>query len=133
MNRWAKFICPFGHFQPGSIWLIYNLESHEEHEDLFINLRALRVLRGKKMRLHMRKMLINGKFVESVSVETFQVVNPATEEVIDEVPRARSEDADLALRAAAEAKDDWRFTPGIEKCEMLHSIARDVRSHRAEL
>jgi acyl-CoA reductase-like NAD-dependent aldehyde dehydrogenase len=81
----------------------------------------------------MRKMLINGEYVESVSGESFPVVNPATEEVIDEVPRAGAEDADRALRAAAAAKTDWRFVPGIEKCEMLHSIARDVRDHRAEL
>src|SRR5687767_3597946 len=81
----------------------------------------------------MRKMLINGEFVESASGGSFSVVNPATEEVIDEVPRANSEDADRALQAAAEAKTDWRFVPGIEKCELLHSIARDMRAHRAEM
>lgn len=81
----------------------------------------------------MRKMLINGEYVESLSGETFSVVNPATEEVIDEVPRANSGDAEKALLAAAAAKKDWRFVPGLEKCELLHAIARDIRAQRPQL
>src|SRR5205085_12641091 len=77
--------------------------------------------------------LINGEFVAAAAGESFTVVNPASEEVIDEAPRARAADAERALIAAAQAKTDWRFMPGIEKCEMLHAIARDARAHRAEL
>src|SRR5256885_1528695 len=81
----------------------------------------------------MKKMFINGEFVTSLAGETFAVENPATEEWIDEVPRARAEDAEAAVRAAHAAWDDWRFTPGIEKCEMLHEAARRMREHREEL
>src|SRR5499427_4193516 len=81
----------------------------------------------------MYKMLIGGEFVESLSGETFPVENPATEETIDQVPRARAEDADRAARAANAAQTDWRFTPGIEKCELLHAVARNTRAHREEL
>ena len=78
-------------------------------------------------------MLIGGEFVDSVSGETFPVENPATEETIAEAPRARAEDADRAARAAHTAQTDWRFTPGIEKCELLHAVARNTRAHREEL
>jgi betaine-aldehyde dehydrogenase len=78
-------------------------------------------------------MFINGEFVESLSGETFAVGNPATEETIDEVPRARAEDAEAAVRSAHAAWDDWRFVPGIEKCELLHAVARKAREHREEL
>ena len=78
-------------------------------------------------------MLIGGEFVDSVSGETFPVENPATEETIAEAPRARAEDADRASRAAHTAQTDWRFTPGIEKCELLHAVARNTRAHREEL
>ncbi len=78
-------------------------------------------------------MFINGEFVESLSGETFVVGNPATEETIDEVPRARAEDAEAAVRSAHAAWDDWRFMPGIEKCELLHAVARKMREHREEL
>jgi acyl-CoA reductase-like NAD-dependent aldehyde dehydrogenase len=81
----------------------------------------------------MRKMFVNGKFINSLSEETFPVENPATEEIIDSVPRARAGDAALAVRAAAEAQADWRFIPGIEKCELLHGLARRIREHRSEL
>jgi len=81
----------------------------------------------------MRKMFIDGEFVESLAGETFGVENPATEEQIDEVPRARSADVDRAVLAAVKAQDDWRFVPGIEKCELLHAVARNVREHQLGL
>src|SRR6184192_3913338 len=81
----------------------------------------------------MRKMFIDGEFVASLSGETFEVENPATEEVLDEVPRARAEDADRAVRAALKAQDEWRFGPGIEKCELLHGAACNMREHRERL
>src|SRR5438128_2219526 len=81
----------------------------------------------------MRKMFINGEFVPSLSGEAFAVENPATEERIDEVPRARAEDAEYAARVAHAAQDDWRFTPGIEKCELLHTVARNIREHRERI
>jgi acyl-CoA reductase-like NAD-dependent aldehyde dehydrogenase len=81
----------------------------------------------------MYRMLIGGEFVESLSGETFPVENPATEEIIDQAPRARTEDAERAARAAHAAQTDWRFTPGIEKCELLHTIARNTRAHREGL
>ena len=81
----------------------------------------------------MRRMFVNGEFVAALAGETFVVGNPATEETIDEVPRARAEDAEAAVRSAHAAWDDWRFVPGIEKCELLHAVARKVREHREEL
>lgn len=81
----------------------------------------------------MRKMFVDGEVVTSVSGETFSVENPATEEEIDEVPRAREADADQAVAAAVRAQDDWRFVPGIEKCELLHAIAFNIREHQNDL
>src|ERR1043166_9998989 len=75
----------------------------------------------------MRRMFVDGEFVNSVSGETFAVENPATEEEIDQVPRAREADVQQAVSAAVRAQDDWRFVPGIEKCELLHRIAFNIR------
>ena len=74
----------------------------------------------------MRRMFVDGEFVSSVTGETFAVENPATEEEIDQVPRGREADAQQAVFAAVRAQDDWRFVPGIEKCELLHGIAFNV-------
>ena len=81
----------------------------------------------------MRKMFVDGEFVDSISGETFSVENPATEEKIDNVPRAGAADAEHAVAAAVRAQDDWRFVPGIEKCELLHAIAFNIREHQHEL
>ena len=81
----------------------------------------------------MRKMFVDGQFVESLSGESFIVENPATEEAIDEVPRAREADANRAVAAALRAQDDWRFVPGIEKCELLHRIAFKIREYQRDL
>src|SRR5205085_5624611 len=81
----------------------------------------------------MHKMFINGEFVASLAGETFVVENPATEEQLDEVPRARAEDVEQAVGAAHAAQADWRWTPGIEKCELLHTVARRIRERREEI
>ncbi|MDQ6654054.1 MAG: aldehyde dehydrogenase family protein, partial [Acidobacteriota bacterium] len=81
----------------------------------------------------MRRMFVDGEFVGSLSGETFAVENPATEEQIDQVPRARSADAERAVLAAVKAQDDWRFVPGIEKCVLLHGVARKMRQQQRDL
>jgi len=81
----------------------------------------------------MRGMFIDGRFVESFSGETFPVENPASQEPLGEVPRGRAQDADRAVSAALKAQDDWRFVPGIEKCELLHSVARNIREQREQI
>ena len=47
-----------------------------------------------------QKHFIGGEFVDSTSGETMEVLNPATGEVIAEVPRGTAEDVDRAVSAA---------------------------------
>ena len=50
-----------------------------------------------------QKMFVDGAFVDALSGETMEVLNPATGEVIAEVPRAGEEDVDRAVAAAERA------------------------------
>ena len=52
------------------------------------------------------QLFINNEFVNSVKGGTFEVKNPATEEVICHVQRASEEDCELAIKAARKAFDD---------------------------
>ncbi|XP_071742310.1 aldehyde dehydrogenase 1 [Rutidosis leptorrhynchoides] len=52
------------------------------------------------------KLFINGDFVDSISGNTFETINPTTEEVIAKVAEGRKEDVDLAVKAAREAFDN---------------------------
>ena len=49
------------------------------------------------------KLLINGKWVDSVSGKTFPTVNPSTGEVITQVAEADAPDVDKAVAAARAA------------------------------
>ena len=49
------------------------------------------------------KMLIGGQWVPSASGKTFEVVNPATEEIITQVAEGEGEDIDRAVKAARKA------------------------------
>lgn len=81
----------------------------------------------------MRHMFINGEFVAAENGQAFVVYNPATEEVVDEVPHAEAGDARRAIAAAGSASRDWRLTAAGERCEMLHEIAHQLRANSEEL
>jgi 1-pyrroline dehydrogenase len=70
-----------------------------------------------------QQLFINGEWVDASSDETERVVNPATGEVIADVPKGTAEDADRAVEAAATAFDSWSHTPPKTRSEMLHKLA----------
>src|SRR5579871_189560 len=60
------------------------------------------------------RMLIDGKWVEARSGETFEVEDPATQEVVAHIPAGDKADIDLAVAAARKAFETgpWsRITP----------------------
>ncbi|MCI0620372.1 MAG: aldehyde dehydrogenase [Acidobacteria bacterium] len=70
---------------------------------------------------------VNGKFVESTSTKTIQVENPATEELISEVPDSTLEEARAAIEAAEKAQVGWARLPAIERANHLRTISAGVR------
>jgi 1-pyrroline dehydrogenase len=80
-----------------------------------------------------RKNLIGGEWVDAAGGETMEVLNPATGEVIAEVPRASAEDVDRAVQAAKEALPDWLETTPGERAELLLKLADAIDGHADEL
>ena len=74
-----------------------------------------------------RKMWIGGDWLEAESGDAFDVENPATEEVLDSVPRAGAADVDRAVGAAVRAFGGWWKVPGSEKADLLHGVANRLR------
>ncbi|MDR1298479.1 MAG: aldehyde dehydrogenase family protein [Deltaproteobacteria bacterium] len=68
------------------------------------------------------QMIINGKQVDSVSKETFEVTAPATGKVIDTVPRANEADVKLAVEAARAAQKKWAKVPVWQRVEILRAF-----------
>src|SRR6476646_7850354 len=74
---------------------------------------------------------IGGEWAESVSGETMAVINPATGEVIAEVPRCNGDDVDRAVEAAKQALPEWLDKTPKDRSELLHQLA-DVLEQNAE-
>ena len=73
------------------------------------------------------QMYIDGEFTDAASKETSQVINPATEEVISEVPKATIEDVRRAIDAAERAQKSWEKCPSSERAKYLTAIAQEIR------
>jgi len=78
-------------------------------------------------------MYINGEFVENTGGKWIDVVNPATEQVISQIPEGSAEDARRAIDAAEAAQPGWEALPAVERGVWLHKIAAGIREREAEL
>ena len=76
------------------------------------------------------RMYIAGEWCQGGTGRTAPIVNPATEEVIGEVPLATTADLDRALAAADEGFRVWRATPIARRTAILHAAA-DLIAERA--
>lgn len=81
------------------------------------------------------ELFINGEFTASVSGETFEVINPATEEVLAQVSAAQAEDIDRAVEAAKEAFEDgeWSKLTAQERSHLIYKFADLIEENREEL
>src|ERR1700726_1078332 len=72
-----------------------------------------------------RKMLINGKWVNSISGKNFPSYDPATGEVLATVAEGDSQDIDLAVKAARKAFDNgpWRKMSPSERGRLIWKLA----------
>lgn len=66
------------------------------------------------------KNYINGEWVDSSSTNFSPVYNPATCEVIAEVPDSTYADVDKAVQAAQTAFEEWRRTPILSRAQYMH-------------
>jgi succinate-semialdehyde dehydrogenase / glutarate-semialdehyde dehydrogenase len=66
---------------------------------------------------------IDGKWQKSASGETYDVINPATEEVIGKASKANSEDIQKALKSAEKGLKIWRNTSPWERSKIIRKIS----------
>jgi malonate-semialdehyde dehydrogenase (acetylating)/methylmalonate-semialdehyde dehydrogenase len=66
------------------------------------------------------KNYIGGQWVEAAATDYTPVHNPATCELLAEVPESTYEDVDRAVKAAEEAFIEWRSTPVMVRAQYMH-------------
>src|SRR5919202_2417341 len=81
----------------------------------------------------MAQMLIGHDKVAVVSGRTIEVINPATEEVVDTVPDAGPEEVDAAVAAAQQALGAWARTDPDERARLMRAGIARVREHQQEI
>jgi len=81
-----------------------------------------------------RKMLINGKWVNSISGKMFPTYNPATGEVLAQVAEGDRADIDEAVKAARKAFDQgpWRRMTASERGRVIWKLADLLEAHTEE-
>ncbi|MGC2963763.1 aldehyde dehydrogenase family protein [Paraburkholderia sp. GV068] len=81
------------------------------------------------------ELYIDGKWVKSIKGATCDVINPATEEVIQTISAASAEDVDIAVKAARRAfdHDGWPKLSGAQRAKYLRAIANGIRSRHEEI
>ncbi|MBW2459562.1 MAG: aldehyde dehydrogenase family protein [Deltaproteobacteria bacterium] len=77
------------------------------------------------------RLIIGGEQVEAAG--GYDVVNPATEELVGVAPDASADQAGDACVAAREAFDGWARTPMAERCALIGKFADVWDSHLDEL
>src|SRR5215831_913954 len=71
------------------------------------------------------KNFINGEWVESVSGQGFENVNPANRhELVGLFQKSNAQDVENAVAAAQEAYRSWRLVPAPKRGEILYRAAR---------
>lgn len=79
------------------------------------------------------QMLIDGKFVDSLSGCTMQICNPATGELIDTVPQANEADVERAFEVALRGREIMRKLPAHRKSDILRKAAEMIAEQHEEL
>jgi len=76
---------------------------------------------------------INGKWQQSEKKETYDVINPATEEVIGKASKASTEDIDKALKSAEKGFSAWKKFSPWDRAKIIRKIADLMRKKNNEL
>jgi aldehyde dehydrogenase (NAD+) len=82
------------------------------------------------------QILIDNKWVESVSGKRFPTINPATGEKIADIAEADEADVNLAVKAAKRAFDSrspWRRMAAAERGKLLNRLADLIEKHADDL
>jgi len=79
------------------------------------------------------KNYVNGEWVESATTQYENVYNPATKEIIAQVPISTKEDLDHAVSVASEAFKEWKNVPVQKRARVLFNYQHLLQKHQDEL
>ena len=81
----------------------------------------------------MKQHWIGGKWTGQANREPIGIINPATEEVFEQVLAGSRKDADTAVVAANKAFGTWRRMTAGSRGELLHEVADRIKARTEEI
>lgn len=79
------------------------------------------------------KNYINGEWVDASAARYNQIINPARQELLCDVPVSSRADVNTAVSAAQEAYAEWRNTPPVSRARYLHRLIALMEENFNEL
>ena len=80
-----------------------------------------------------QKFYINGEWVDPISQETLEVINPATEEAIATIAMGNAEDLDRAVQAAKAAFDSYSQSSKEDRIALLEKVIEVYKSRLGDI
>ena len=77
----------------------------------------------------MNKQFINSEWIDAIDKQTYDLINPATEETISQLSFANNKDARVAIDTAHEAFKTWSKTTPYTRAEILKKAANYLREN----
>jgi acyl-CoA reductase-like NAD-dependent aldehyde dehydrogenase len=77
------------------------------------------------------KLYIDGRWIESESQQSIDIVNPESQKVIARIPRSNEADVNKAAAAAKRAFASWQFTPLKTRLELMERVVRSMKENRS--
>ena len=79
------------------------------------------------------KMLLDGKLIDSETNEWHDVVNPATQQVLAQVPFSTDAEIEAAVASAQQAFKTWKRTPIAARARIMLKLQALVREHMSRI
>ncbi len=84
--------------------------------------------------IHENRIFIDNEWVETADGNTFESIDPATEEVIAEVALAGPDDVDRAVKSASDAmKGEWGSLPPERRAALIARLGEVIAAHSEEI
>jgi malonate-semialdehyde dehydrogenase (acetylating)/methylmalonate-semialdehyde dehydrogenase len=78
-------------------------------------------------------LYIDGEWVQSTSTQHTPVINPATQEVLSQVPAATDDEMERAIASAKAAFQTWKEVPVPQRARIMLNYQHLLKQHHDEI
>src|SRR5206468_4600720 len=73
------------------------------------------------------RVMLGAQCRRSDAAKSYDVIDPATEDRIGQIPDSTEAEVEEAIQIANDAQRKWRKTNALHRAELLHEVARELK------